>query len=270
MEDLLTVIRMELLLFKRGSKIWLFGIFMVLWGVFLVGIIHSQAYYAWLHFVISYFTLTLVLTLITGNQIQRDREQRLDSVIWSTPIPTRVYVCGKYLAMFAVVLGLATLQLLTTLVLDRLIPGAYPALGVLPYLLSWCWLVLPPLVFGLGLTLFTTTLTQRSFITALVVVFIWVFPIISGGTIPQVVNITAFTNTPDSVQDFAFSLPLEQQLHPSTDLAQQIVHRIQQIVPRAHITTTLIINRLLFLSLAVLLVMFTVREFKRQRWGSIH
>jgi len=267
MKDLLTVIWMELLLFRRGRTIWLLGIFSVLWGLFLVGMIHSQAYYAWVHFVISYFILTLILTLITGSQIQRDREQRLDSVIWSTPIATSVYVCGKYLAMLTVVLGFATLQLLTTMVLDQLVPGAYPPLGVWPYLLCWCWLVLPTLVFGLGLTLFITTLTQRPFVTSLIVVFIWVFPIISGGTIPQVINITAFTNAPDPVQDFAFSLTKEQQLNPSTNLAQQIVHLTQAVVPQAHITYTLIINRLLFLSLAVLLFILTIRDFKGQRQG---
>ena len=106
MKDFWTVIHMELLLFRRGRLSWLLAIFMVLWGLFLVSAaIRFTAYNAWFHFGISYFVLTLLLTFLTGNQIQRDREQRLDSVVWSTPMATGVYVCGKYVATLLLVVG---------------------------------------------------------------------------------------------------------------------------------------------------------------------
>lgn len=173
MKDFWTVMSMELLLFGRGRATLLLAIFVVFWGVFLVvGATRFTAYNAWFHFGISYFVLTLLLTFLTGNQIQRDREQRLDGVVWSTPMATGVYVCGKYVAALLLVVGFAALQLVVSVALDGFAPGNYPPLGPWPYLLSWCWLVLPGLVFGSASTLFSTTLSRRWIVAAIAVLLI--------------------------------------------------------------------------------------------------
>lgn len=267
MKDFWTVIRMELLLFRRGRTSWLLVIFAIFWGLFLETLLRSTAYGAWNHLSIGSFVLTLLLTFLTGNQIQRDREQRLDSVVWSTPMATGVYVCGKYIAALLLVVGFAALQLVTTIAMDWFIPAAYPPLGPWPYLLSWCWLVLPALVFGSALTLFSTTLSRRWIAAAMAVLLIWLLPIVLGGNIPVVLNITGnFLNTTDPAQVLGatFNGPFA----PSAALAQQVVHLVQVYVPQAHLTATFLVNRLLFLSLGVLLILATMWGFRRQRQGN--
>ena len=268
MKDFWTVIRMELLLFRRGRMSWWLAIFVVFWGLFLVvGATHYTAYNAWFHFSVSSFVLTLLLTFLTGNQIQRDREQRLESVVWSTPMATGVYVCGKYVAELLLVVGFAALELVTSVALDGFAPGNYPPLGPWPYLLSWCWLVLPGLVFGSALALFSTTLSRRWMVATLVVLLIWLLPIVLGGGIPDVLSISGnFLDTTDPAQ--MLGATFKSSFAPSAAVAQQVVHLVQVSVPQAHLTTTFLINRLLFLSLGVLLVLATIWGFRRQRQGN--
>ncbi len=268
MKDFWTVMSMELLLFRRGRASWWLAIFVIFWGLFLVvGATRFTAYNAWFHFSVSFFVLTLLLTFLTGNQIQRDREQRLESVVWSTPMATGVYVCGKYVAMLLLVVGFAALQLVTSVALDGFAPGNYPPLGPWPYLLSWCWLVLPGLVFGSALTLFSTTLSRRWMVAAIAVLLIWLLPIVLGGGIPDLLSISGnFLDTTDPAKMLGetFKSPFA----PSAAVAQQVVHLVQVYVPQAHLTTTFLINRLLFLSLGMLLVLATIWGFRRQRQGN--
>lgn len=267
MKDFWTVIRMELLLFRRGRTSWLLVIFVIFWGLFLETLLRSTAYEAWGYLSIGSFVLTLILTFLTGNQIQRDREQCLDSVVWSTPMATGVYVCGKYVAALLLVVGFAALQLVTSVAVDRFAPGAYPPLGPWPYLLSWCWLVLPALVFGSALTLLNITLSRRRIAAAIPVLLIWLLPFVLGGNIPVVLNITGnFLNTTDPAQKLA--LTFNGPIAPSAAVAQQVVHLVQVYVPQVHLTTTFLINRLLFLSLGVLLILATMWGFRRQRQGN--
>jgi ABC-type transport system involved in multi-copper enzyme maturation permease subunit len=268
MKDFWTVIHMELLLFRRGRMSWWLAIFTVFWGLFLVvGATHYTAYNAWFHFSVSSFVLTLLLTFLTGNQIQRDREQRLESVVWSTPMATGVYVCGKYVAMLLLVVGFAALGLVTSVAVDGFAGGNYPPLGPWPYLLSWCWLVLPGLVFGSALTLFSTTLSRRWIVAALAVLLIWLLPILLGGGIPDVLSISGnFLDTTDPAK--MLGATFKSSFAPSAAVAQQVVHLVQVSVPQAHLTGTFLINRLLFLSLGVLFVLATIWGFRRQRQGN--
>jgi ABC-type transport system involved in multi-copper enzyme maturation permease subunit len=267
MKDFWTVFHTELLFFRRGRTSWLMAIFMVFWGLVMVVLLRSTAYGAWNSLSIGYFILTLILTFLTGNQIQRDREQRLDSVVWSTPVATDVDACGKYATALLLVIGFAMLQLVASIIVDWLIPSVYPPLGPWPYLLSWCWLVLPALAFGSALTLFIITLSRRWIAAAIPVLLIWLLPFVLGGNIPVVINITgnAF-NTTDPAQ--VLGATLNSPFSPPAALAQQVVHLVQVYVPQAHLTSTFLASRLLFTSLGVLLVLATMWGFRRQRQGN--
>lgn len=269
MKHFWTVLQMELLLFRRRRMSWFLAIFVVFWGFALViGAIRFTAYNAWFHFGISYLVLTLLLTLLTGNQIQRDREQRLDSVVWSTPVATVAYVGGKYLASLLLVISFAMLNLLTSVIADLFLPvtNAYPPLGSWPYLLSWSWLVLPTLVFGATLTLCSTTLSRQRIVSTIIAVLLWLLPVLSGGALPGVLSITgSFLDAMDPAK--ALGLTFGSRSAPSANLAQQVVHLVQVFVPQAHLTPIFLVNRLLFLSLAVLLLIATMWGFRQQRQG---
>jgi len=271
MKDLWTVTRIELLLFRRGRVSWVIALAVVVWAFFLVvAFMRGNAPAAWVNLSMCSLLLTLILAFTTENQIHRDRERRLAGVIFSMPVSTAIYVCGKYLAALFILLGFAALYLLTTVVLDLLVPGAnYPPLGPWPYMLSWCWLVVTPLVFAAALTLCSMTLTQgQRVVSNIIVLAIWLVPLLFGGGIPDMLNISGnFLNSTDPAQKLGFTF--NGASAPSAALAQQVIHLIQTAVPEAHLTATFLLNRLLFLSLAVLLVIVTIQSLQWQRQGHI-
>lgn len=75
-----------------------------------------------------------------------------------------------------------------------------------------------------------------------------------------------FLNTTDPAKMLGETF--NNQFAPSAAVAQQVVDLVQVYVPRAHLTTTFLINRLVFLSLGMLLVLATIWGFERQRQGN--
>src|SRR5215472_3033003 len=101
MKYLWLVITMELRLHLRGKIGWLLAAFMAVSSVYVLFqayLSHSYPRNFWPNMALVYALLTFVLVFATGDQIQRDRDCRLDGVILSTPIATATYVSGKYLA----------------------------------------------------------------------------------------------------------------------------------------------------------------------------
>jgi ABC-type transport system involved in multi-copper enzyme maturation permease subunit len=269
MKHLLLVITMELRLHLRGKTGWLLATFMAvssLYVLFQASLSHSYPRNFWPNMALVYLLLTFVLVFATGDQIQRDRDCRLDDIILSTPIATATYVSGKYLASWLVIVGLALVNLLITLVGDALLPAAGGAIiGPGPYVASWCVLVLVPLLFGAAVTLLTTTATRGQWVvTGLVICFVWLGPFI----------ITVLTGKSYALVDMLnvtgwFPLSLDTPRLAGSDLsAPEVVRLVQLHVPWDHLTSTLWLNRAIFVLLAMLCFLGTIASLDHQRSGS--
>ena len=258
--------RMELLLFWRVRLAWPLAGFTVAWGVLLVGgPIRGNVSYAWYSLCFSSFILALVLSLVTGNQIVRDHEQRVAGVVWSTPVAAGAYVWGKYMAALLPLLGLAVLLPVTAVMTDAILKGAWPAIGPWPYVLSLPWLLAPTLVFGSALALAAATLARGRLASILAVLLFWLLPLIASNAMPPLVNLMGLANSPDPARALGNTFPGP--VAPTPELARQIVMLVQQNVPWAHLTPTFIANRVIFVVLGAALVLATLWVFDRQRRG---
>ncbi|MDQ2716079.1 MAG: ABC transporter permease [Chloroflexota bacterium] len=268
MKDLWTVIRLELLLFRRGRTYWLIGPLLIFGGILTAGIESTEPWRMWLNEAFLCLLITLILGVTTVNQLQRDNERHIDGVLMSTPVTTNAYVWGKYLAGLLILVGFACLEVLTAMVTDHLVNrGTYGSLGPWPYLATWGWLTLMTLVFVAALPLFLMTLTrgQRA-ISYVALLVIWLLPLFLQN-VPQV--LVVWGGMDEIPTDPAFQVGAhhinDSSIAPA--LAQQIIHLVQTTIPQADITPTFLWNRLLFISLAVLLVMGTAFSLQRQRQG---
>jgi hypothetical protein len=268
MRNLWLVTTTEWRLQLRGKARWFLAAFVAVSGVYFflqADLSHAHANNFWPNMGFAYLFLTFGLVFTTGDQLQRDRECRVDGIILSTPIATATYVGGKYLASCLLLLGLALLNLLITIAADVLAPVSGGAIiGPGPYVATWCVLALVPLLFGAAFTLLITTLTRgQRVVTGLLLFLLWLGPLFIELTtgrsfaLVDVLNVTGW-------------LPL------STDAAElardaspsQAVQLVQTHIPWDHLMSTLWLNRASFLLLAVLCFAGAIASLHSQRRGS--
>lgn len=288
MRALWRVVWMELLLLWRGRGVWVAALATAALGALQASMIRQTPWGAWNHFVFTAMLSTLLLAFTIGDQIHRDRDHRLDGVLLSTPIPTAIYVIGKYLAALAALLGLAGIGLAAALLLDRfeawpepslfLGQSDFPSLGTRPYLIAWGLLVLTPLLFGAALMFAGGTLAPGGRVAAsLVVLALWLILPLFVGSWPAVLDVTALgaqsRQGAPYVDEAAANLAREElgraQYNPdrlSPVIKARIVRSLQGRVPPP-LPGVFFANRALFLGLAGALIGLTVLGVAQQRQG---
>lgn len=288
MRDLWTVIRLELTLNHRGKALWIIGLFMAILGINAASGIRAMPNAAWTNFGISEaFLISLVLTLSTGDQINRDRERRLDGVILSTPISTAIYVWGKYLAALAMLLGLSSIYLIVAILVDQfdnwhnppavlafVSQSMFPPLGPWPYVVIWSLLVIVPIIFGAALVFAGITITRGQRIVAYIsVLIIWLSSIFFEN-MPDLLDITTSSidhryTPPGSDPVFMLELNVWPGHLPDPNVANRVIHLVQANIPPSYLPISFLWNRLFFLGLAVLLILLTMRSVGKQRQGAV-
>lgn len=277
------VMKLECRLIWRHWVTWLILLVMLLIGALCAANNRNEPWSSWANLGTTSFFISLILTFCTGNQINRDRAQRLDGIVLSTPVATPSYVCGKYLAGLASLLLLAGSGLLSALMTDHFASGShgfllfapafYPPLGVQPYLIGWAWFVLPAIIFGATFMLACMTLTrgQRA-IAYLVSLLTWVLPLFLTQSIPRLLDITAavffpqFSLAPAShvtsttpLRQFLIQHPiLFQNSPPRANLIQPVMHLSLAGIPPSPVPSLFLWNRLFFLGLSLLLLVLTM------------
>ncbi|MGB8345651.1 MAG: hypothetical protein WCD86_12265 [Ktedonobacteraceae bacterium] len=243
----------------------------------------NEPWSSWANLGTTSFFISLILAFCTGNQINRDREQRLAGIVLSTPVATPGYVCGKYIAGLASLLLLAGSGLLSALLMDHFYTGSraflifapvfYPPLGTQPYLIGWAWLALTAIIFGATFMLACITLTRgQHVIASIAVLLIWVLPRFLTQSIPRLLDITAsvfypqFSLAPashasgaDPLTQFLIQHPsLFQNGPPPANLVQQVMHLSLAGIPPLPTPALFLWNRLFFLGLSLMLLILTI------------
>ncbi|HZU65665.1 MAG TPA: hypothetical protein VFA09_00180 [Ktedonobacteraceae bacterium] len=281
MRSFWTVMKLELYLFWRSWTTWLIALAIILIGVLAADNNRNQPWGIWGQIVTVGMFLALILTFSTGNQINRDRERRLDGVIFSTPVMTTIYVLAKYSAALLSLLALTGLSLLAAMLTDQfynvprqvlfLSPVVYPSLGVQVYLLGWVWVMLVPVIFGAAFIFATITLTRGNRVAAYIVTLLtWLIPVFTASLNPAVffdISATSFLYSSSPAVDFWIQhypggspapIPLPQ-------FIQKIMPLARTEVPPAALLDNLLWNRLFFLGLAAVLLYITMLGVQRSR-----
>lgn len=283
-----TVFYFELLLYWRGWLGWAIAVIVALFGWNIAPLVNLQTPLLWEILCLAFSLLTLMLAFMTGNQIQRDRQLRLDGIIMSTAVATGSFVLGKYLAQLLTILFYAAVALLALLGASlRTIEAPYfsPPLGPGVVVQIWLMLVPVPLIFVCALTLFGISLLRgkRAFVFVLVLL-IWIVPIALIGWLPDVLSLSTpsllilpSSQPPSSSMlrlDSAKRLYVEKLssdgvLHFTPADGKDLVHLYQTMVIPEHMTTTFLLNRGLFLALSTLLFIGTLSILRLQRQGRL-
>jgi ABC-type transport system involved in multi-copper enzyme maturation permease subunit len=112
--------------------------------------------------------LACAIVFYTGESMHRDRELRIEPVIWSTPAPNSVLLLSKWLAMTLVALLLVLAGGLTTIV-TQLFRG-YTPVDVLAYLIINGVVVVPGVVFMTSLVVALNVLLRNKYLMYVVAI----------------------------------------------------------------------------------------------------
>ena len=112
--------------------------------------------------------LACAIVFYTGESMHRDRELRIEPVIWSTPAPNSVLLLSKWLAMTLVSLLLVLAGGLTTIV-TQLFRG-YTPVDVLAYLIINGVVVVPGVVFMTSLVVALNVLLRNKYLMYVVAI----------------------------------------------------------------------------------------------------
>jgi hypothetical protein len=274
-----TIMKLELFLIWRNWATWLIALAIILIGVLAADNNRNQPWGIWGQFVTIGLFLTLILTFSTGNQVNRDRERRLDGVVFSTPIMATVYVLAKYSASLFSLLSLIGLSLLAAILTDQfysvpqqvlfLSPVIYPSLGLRVYLLGWASTMLVPVIFGAAFIFACTTLTRgKRVIAYIATLLVWLIPVFASSLHRGLLfDITATSFIPSSspAVNFWFQHLTGPHPVPPFQYVQQIMLLSRADVPPASLLNSLLWNRLFFLGLALALLYLTIVSVQHTR-----
>ncbi|HVQ39044.1 MAG TPA: hypothetical protein VMS31_16015, partial [Pyrinomonadaceae bacterium] len=87
-----------------------------------------------------------VIVFFLGESMHRDRELRVDAVVWSVPAPNSVLLLSKVASTLLLALVLVVIVGLTAM-LAQLLRGQYP-LEISPYLITYAVILVPSLIFA--------------------------------------------------------------------------------------------------------------------------
>lgn len=278
MRNFWIVVKFECLLIWRNWGTWLIALVMVIIGALAADNNRNQPWGSWGQIVFCGLFISLILSLSTGNQINRDRERRLDGVVFSTPVATTTYVLGKYCAALFSLLVLTGFSLLIALLTDQfysvpqreffLSPILYSSLGPQLYVNGWLWLIVVPVIFGATFMFAGITLTRgKRVIAYIAAVMIWIIPLFISNTVenfPLDITTTSFRADTGAAAIFVFQHNLTD-ITPPPQLMKVILHLSLDNMPPSSLLSSLLWNRLLFLALATLLLCFTIFSVQRAR-----
>jgi len=102
----------------------------------------------------------------TGEAMHRDREARIEPVLWATPAPNNIFLLSKFLATLVLVLSLIVLVGMTAIVI-QIIRGHTP-IEVQPFLITYSAILLPGIVLLTALSLALNVLLRNKYLVYMI------------------------------------------------------------------------------------------------------
>jgi len=112
--------------------------------------------------------LACVIVFYTGEAMHRDRELKIEPVVWSAPVPNSVLLLSKWLAMTSLALLLVVVGSLTTIV-TQLLRGHTPV-DLSAYLIIDGVVVVPGIIFMTALVVVLNVLLRNKYLAYVVAV----------------------------------------------------------------------------------------------------
>lgn len=100
--------------------------------------------------------------------MQRDREVRIEPVLWAKPIPNSVLLLSKFLATFLLMLSVIAITGLTAIAI-QLLRGHAPV-ELYPYLVTYSVILIPTIVFMAGASILLNVVLREKYLAYVVIV----------------------------------------------------------------------------------------------------
>lgn len=100
--------------------------------------------------------------------MQRDREVRIEPVLWTKPVPNSVLLLSKFLATFLLMLSVIAIACLTAIAI-QLLRGHTPV-ELYPYLVTYSVIVIPGIVFIGGVSILLNIVLREKYLVYVVIV----------------------------------------------------------------------------------------------------
>jgi len=210
----------------------------------------------------------ILLPFLSADAVADDIKNRMHEMSMVTPVSSRAYVVGRFLASLVISLLMAVLLLVSVMAIATLLHAqfsTYPEPDYAVIVLMWALVVLPALCllcgasFMLG-TLWPTFTGAAKAVVLVIWLFIWSLGIGLGST-----PLGPWDPTSNALSHMfkPYYLALYQagiQHATSTAERWQVAHSVQGTLPDL---TLWIITHVLYVMLGLALVWFAVRRFKR-------
>ena len=98
----------------------------------------------------------------TGEAMHRDREVRIEPVLWAAPIPNNVLLLSKFLAVLSLTVSLIVLVGLAAIII-QILKGHTPV-DISAYLIAYSVVLLPSIVFMIGAALVLNVLLRDKYV----------------------------------------------------------------------------------------------------------
>jgi hypothetical protein len=265
--------RQEFLLLARSWVIWVIGGIIVLLGI--MEALGARAYplSIWNSVLTNTFLVTLLLTLASGEQAYMDHECQVEYLIWSTPVGTMAYLCGKYLCCLGISLGFILLHFMLAILADQFYPAlpglpgmlgaAYPGLGAEAYLIWSVWYILAPTLFGTALAFAVTTIARgQRIVSHVLAVILWLSAYFGG--LPVWLDMvgrsffTANTRMPGLNAAIMLLASLGLHPHPTSGQRRQMISLIRLDLPPTFLPWSFAQSRFLLVGIGIVLLCLTV------------
>lgn len=264
--------RQEFRLLARSWVIWAIGGIIALLGIIEALGARASPLGIWDNALANTFLVTLLLTVISGEQAYVEHEFQVEHLIWSTPAGAMAYLGGKYLSSLSLALGLIFLHLLLAILVDQFYPAipalpgllgaAYPGLGPEAYLIWSVWYILAPTLFGTALAFATTTITQGQRIISHVLALILWLSAYSGG-LPVWLDVvggsffTSNTRLPGLNAAMLLLASLGPHPHPTLEQRKQMMAQIRLDLPPTFLPWSFAQSRFLLVGIGIALFCLT-------------
>jgi len=107
-----------------------------------------------------------VTVFYTGEAMHRDREARIEPVLWATPAPNSVFLLSKFLATLLLALSLIVLVGLAAIVI-QIIRGHTP-IDAQPFLITYLVILVPSLLFLTAISIALNVLLRNKYVVYMV------------------------------------------------------------------------------------------------------
>jgi hypothetical protein len=279
-QTLWIVMRQEFLLLARDWVIWVIGGIIALLGI--MEALGARAYplSIWDNVLVNTFLVTLLLTIASGEQAHMEHEFQVERLIWSTPVGTTTYLCGKYLCGLSISLGFILLHLLLAMLVDQFYPtipalsgilgAAYPGLGAEAYLIWSVWYILAPTLFGTALAFAVTTITRgQRIISHVLAVILWLSAYLGGLPIWLDVIGSSFFTSDTRMPGLNAAMMLLASLgphpHPTLEQRRQMMSQIRLDLPPTFLPWSFAQSRFLLVGIGIVLLCLTTLLVRYRR-----